>query len=80
MYEIAIISFGYVICWFNLLMSLFINVSEDEKLKLYGQFKQRFVKVQKNILVFLTWGPYPTLVRMFGKNLKIHNCKQTQKN
>ena len=52
MYEIAIISFGYVICRFNLLMSLFINVSEDEKMKLYGQIKQRFVKVQKNILVF----------------------------
>ena len=68
MYEIAIISFGYVICRFNLLMSLFINVSEDEKMKLYGQFKQRFVKVQKNILVFLTRGPYPTCVRMFGKN------------
>ena len=49
MYEIAIISFGYVICRFNLLMSLFINVSEDEKMKFYGQFKQRCVKVQQGV-------------------------------
>ena len=52
MYEIAIVSFGYVICRFRLPMILFVNVSDDEKIKFYGQFKQRCVKVQKKRISF----------------------------